>query len=192
MFSAITPQLVSGIFPSTPLANISVNLPYVLAALSEQNCDRLMLIMALATIRAETETFTPLSEFPSKFNTPPGGAPFSLYDHRADLGNQGPPDGERFRGRGYVQLTGRANYAQFCTMAGDNLLANPDLAADPKIAARILAAFLMHKNAQIRTAIVHQDLAAARRLVNGGTHGLERFTDAFQRAERLLPVGLEK
>src|ERR1700753_44626 len=113
MYSQITPELVSKVFPATPIANIKANLPDILNAMAVQKCDRALLIMALATIRAETETFTPLSEFQSRFNTPPGGAPFSLYDHRKDLGNQGPPDGQLFRGRGYVQLTGRANYATF-------------------------------------------------------------------------------
>ena len=187
MYSEITSALVSQVMPATPLANITANLPAVLDALGAHQCDRAMLIMALATIRAEVATFTPLSEFQSSFNTPPGGPPFSLYDHRTDLGNQGPPDGQRFRGRGYVQLTGRANYQAFGPVVGVDLIANPDLASDPKTAASLLVAFLLRKKDQIHAAIASNDLMAARRLVNGGTHGYDAFLDTFQRASKLFP-----
>ena len=138
-----------------------------------------MLLVALATIRAEAESFLPLTEAESPFNTSPSGPPFDLYDHRRDLGNQGPPDGALFRGRGFVQLTGRANYTHFAHEINQPLVANPDLAASPVIAAQLLARFLAHKESAIRHALAANDLAAARRLVNGGTHGLDRFTAAY-------------
>jgi putative chitinase len=187
MFTNITPALVAQVFPVTPLANIKANLPTVLAALAAQQCDRNLLIMALATIRAETESFLPLEEFQSKYNTAPDGPPFALYDFRTDLGNQGPPDGSLFRGRGYVQLTGRANYAHFGPIVNLDLIANPSLAAVNANAAALLTTFLMQKKAQIENALLTHDLAAARRLVNGGTNGLNRFTDAFHRADSLFP-----
>jgi len=185
MFSQITPELVSKVFPATPIGNITANLPAILDALAAQQADRPMLIMALATIRAEVEAFMPISEYQSKFNTPPGGEPFSLYDHV--IGNQGPPDGQRFRGRGYVQLTGRANYAKFGPIVGVDLISNPDRACDPTVAAKILVAFLTAKKPQIEAALKAKDLTAARRLVNGGTNGLALFTDAYNRADSLFP-----
>lgn len=62
-----------------------------------------MTLMAVATIRAEAESFLPISEGRSRFSTSPSGHPFDLYDKRRDLGNRGSPDGERYRGRGFVQ-----------------------------------------------------------------------------------------
>jgi putative chitinase len=182
--------VVSQMFPHTPLVNIKRNLPFVLAALDEARLrDRPMVLTALATIRAETESFEPVAEGQSRYNTSPEpkGHPFDLYDHRKDLGNYGPPDGERFCGRGYVQLTGRANYATYGARIGlkGQLIENPELASEPAIAAKLLAAFLKDKERRIKEALLAQDFAGARRLVNGGSHGLERFTDAYKIGIRL-------
>ena len=177
-----TPAQASRMFPGVPMTNIQTNLPFVLEALTAAALgDKNMILMALATIRAETGNFTPLSEFQSKFNTAPGGAPFGLYDHRTDLGNQGPPDGANFKGRGYIQLTGRSNYQIHGAAIGlgNQLVTNPALANQPDIAAKLLASFLKSKEAKIRAALAQNDLRTARKLVNGGSHGLDQFTQAF-------------
>jgi peptidoglycan L-alanyl-D-glutamate endopeptidase CwlK len=185
--SAVTPSAVAALFPATPLANIEANLPHVLAALAAANlADNSMLLMALATIRAETESFLPLTEFESRFNTAPGGPPFGLYDRRKDLGNLAPPDGASFRGRGFVQLTGRANYTHYALEINQPLVTNPALAASPAIAAQLLARFLAGREPAIRRALAANDLAQARRLVNGGSNGLDRFTAAYTTGVRLL------
>jgi putative chitinase len=185
----VTVPVVSRMFPFTPLDNIDANLSFVCSGLKEKDLvDKPMVLMALATIRAETEGFEPISEGRSRFNTSPGGHPFDLYDNRRDLGNQGRGDGERFRGRGYIQLTGRDNY-QRCGMAiglSNQLVERPELANDPTIAGRLLATFLKDKERQIKEALVGHDLRTARRLVNGGSHGLDRFEDAFNRGDGLL------
>lgn len=188
----VSVQAVSGMFPATPIGNIRENLPPVCAALSERGLtDQPMVLMALATIRAETESFEPVAEGRSRFNTSPRGHAFDLYDNRRDLGNQGTPDGERFRGRGYVQLTGRFNYQRYGEQLGlgKRLIDEPELASDPAIAGRLLAAFLKDKEIAIKHALLADDLRQARRLVNGGSHGLDRFTDAFRRGQQLIPSG---
>lgn len=53
------------------------------------------------------------------------------YEGRADLGNTQPGDGKRFKGRGLIQLTGRANYQRFGRLLGLPLETKPPLAADP-------------------------------------------------------------
>mgnify|MGYP000972526420 CR=1 FL=1 len=57
-----------------------------------------------------------------------------------NLGNtpEADGDGQKFKGRGYVQLTGLANYAKFGKLLGIDLVGNPDLACDPIIAGQIM------------------------------------------------------
>jgi putative chitinase len=186
----ITAEMATRIIPHAPLVNIEANLPLVLNALvGPQLADKPMILMALATIRAETGSFLPLSEGQSHFNTSPGGHPFDLYDHRADLGNLGPPDGERFKGRGFIQLTGRANYVVHGAAIGmgNQLMESPDLANDAGIAARLLASFLKAHEEKIRAALATHDLLRARRLVNGGSNGLAAFSDAYNVGLPLVP-----
>jgi putative chitinase len=186
---SVTVQVVSQMFPVTPIGNIKANLPPVLDALvSAKLPDRAMVLMALGTIRAETESFQPICEGQSRFNTSPSGPPFDLYDNRQDLGNTGAPDGANFRGRGFVQLTGRANYTRYASEISMDLVNNPELANDPQVAATLLARFLGDREDRIREALAANDLATARRLVNGGSNGLDRFTDAFNRGMQLIPA----
>lgn len=95
---------------------------------------------ALATAWHETaHTMQPVKEYG-------GNAYFTrMYDPRGQrphvakaLGNTQPGDGALYAGRGYVQLTGRANYAKAHAYTGHPLTGNPDLAMRPDIAARIM------------------------------------------------------
>jgi putative chitinase len=187
----ISPTLVKSIFsPATPLANIKTHLPSVLAGLRDKGLlDREMVLMALATIRAETEGFVPINEFVSKYNT--DKTPFDKYEPGTNvgkiLGNTQPGDGARFRGRGFVQLTGRYNYNQIGAQISANLIVTPALANDSTLAGLILAQFLLNKQDIIRAALSSGDLKAARKAVNGGTHGFDRFEDTYTRGDALLP-----
>ena len=189
----VTPDMVKRMFPSgTRLANISANLPFVMAGLrSRQLGDRSMVLMSLGTIRAETEGFVPIDEGRSRFNTSPGGSPFDLYDAGtsigARLGNTERGDGPRFKGRGYIQLTGRDNYRRVGGQIGTDLIQQPALANDPATAGLILAQFLKNHETAIRRALDNGDLLRARKLVNGGSHGFERFKDTFDKGMNILP-----
>jgi peptidoglycan L-alanyl-D-glutamate endopeptidase CwlK len=187
----VTVDIVSRMFPQTPRVNIQTNLPFVLQAMVDASmADKSMVLMALSTIRAETASFRPISEGISQFNTAPGGPPFGLYNPPGNIanriGNTQPGDGPKFKGRGFIQLTGRFNYNKFGPVVGADLIANPDLANDPKIAAELLAAFIKDKEQQIRNALANDDLTTARKLVNGGSHGLDDFTAAFRIGQQLI------
>lgn len=193
MTDSVDPEIdvsfVSQLFPFAPLANINKHLPLVLAALQKQNLDdRAMVFMAVATIRAETSSFRPIDEGKSRFNTSPNGSPFDLYDSRKDLGNKGKPDGNMFKGRGFIQLTGRSNYQTIGDKLRIDLISKLNAANDPVIAADILALFLKKKELPIRQALLEDDLRHARRLVNGVSHGLNEFSDVFWTGQILLPT----
>ena len=187
--AVFTPALVKMMFPFTPAAAIATNLPHVLAGLrAKALADRSMGLMALSTIRAETEGFQPISEGRSRFNT--RNSPFDLYDPGTSvgqkLGNTQPGDGARFKGRGYIQLTGRFNYTRVGQQIGVDLVAAPEMANDPATAGVILAQFQRNVETRLRAALAEGNLRLARKLINGGSHGLDRFEDAFERGLRAL------
>ena len=187
----VTVEQVAQMFPATPKANIARHLPSVLAGLQGADLtDKPMVLMALATIRAETEGFVPISEGKSRFNTK--DSPFDLYEPGTTVGhnlhNTQPGDGPRFKGRGFVQLTGRSNYTSVSQEIHVDLVASPELANDSAIAGKILAQFLKDHETRIRAALKQNDLATARKLVNGGSHGLVPFEDAYHIGLRVIPA----
>lgn len=68
-----------------------------------------------------------------------------LYGGRKDLGNTEAGDGWKYRGRGFIQLTGRDNYNRYGKRIGVDLIADPDLANDPKVAAKLAAEYFADK-----------------------------------------------
>lgn len=89
-----------------------------------------------------------------------------------ELGNLSPGDGVRYRGRGFVQLTGKRNYADMARRLGVDLIGNPDLALDTRIATRImfvgmtLGTFTGRKLADYFNP-TRDDWIQARRIING-------------------------
>jgi putative chitinase len=180
VISQLTSAVCARMFPAAPRANIERYLPLLRRALIERGLvDKAMILMALATVRAESGSFDPISEVPSPYNTELPGHPFNRYDWRQDLGNMGPPDGAKFKGRGFIQLTGRKNYKFYGALLGYDLIGNPELANAPQPAAQILAAYLKQNEPSIRNALAAGDLAAARKIVNGGLNGLNGFKSAY-------------
>ena len=69
---------------------------------------------------------------------------------------------------------------------GNQLVEDPELANQADIAGKLLASFLKSHEPQIRSALAKGDLKTARRLVNGGSHGLDVFTQAFNIGKSLI------
>ena len=94
----------------------------------------------------------------------------SEYEGRADLGNTHAGDGPRYKGRGLIQLTGRANYAAYGPSVGLDLVANPDLAADPVVSLKIACEYWHRK--ELNFFADHDDAISITKRINGGFNGL--------------------
>jgi len=106
-------------------------------------------------------------------------------------GNGGPVsrDGWRFRGRGPLQITGRANYTKCGTALGLDLLKNPELLEQPDLGCLAAAWFWDQGNPTGRSLNILADqgkLTAVRHAVNGGDNGLMECMDITRRAVKEL------
>jgi putative chitinase len=96
-----------------------------------------------------------------------------VYADRLGNGDEASGDGWRFRGRGYIQLTGRANYMDYShKLFGDyRLVTTPDLAADPKVAIQLACEYWKAKG--LNALADKDDLNGITRKINGGLIGIE-------------------
>lgn len=97
-----------------------------------------------------------------------------VYASRMGNGDEASGDGWKFRGRGYIQLTGKDNYKQFSDFIGEDCVATPDLIATKYPLAS--AAFFFQKNKLwdiCDKGSSNEVVTAVTKRVNGGTHGLE-------------------
>jgi predicted chitinase len=85
-----------------------------------------------------------------------------IYGGRKDLGNTEAGDGYKFRGRGFIQLTGRDNYNRYGNRIGVDLIANPDLANDPEVAIKLAAEYFADKK---KKGVDFKDIAAVTKAV---------------------------
>jgi len=93
-----------------------------------------------------------------------------------NLGNTQEGDGWKYRGRGYVHLTGYAEYKEMGKLIGQDLVNHPELASDPKIAAQIA---VQYWKTHVAAHGDQNNVKNATRDINGGTNGLtERKHDA--------------
>ena len=103
----------------------------------------------------------------------------SDYEGSKILGNTQPGDGKRYKGRGYIQLTGRWNYGHYGKMVGVDLIKNPELAADPKVAADVAIAYW--KERVNREAAKQGDVERVTYDINGGYNGLQDRINKFKK-----------
>jgi predicted chitinase len=102
------------------------------------------------------------------------------------LGNTQPGDGFRFKGRGPIQLTGRANYQRFGGLLGLDLVGNPPMAATPEVAFRIAGLFWQNKG--LNQLADQQNFREITRRINGGFNGLQDRLNFYARAKSVLGV----
>lgn len=112
-----------------------------------------------------------------------------VYDGRQDLGNTRTGDGWRYRGRGWLQITGRRNYRVAGKALGIDLESIPSAAAQPATAWRIATHYLGSRKRKGRTAFQwadDDDVEMVTRIVSGGKAGLVDRTRRTMKALLML------
>jgi putative chitinase len=110
-----------------------------------------------------------------------------VYGNRMGNGNEASGEGYKFRGRGYIQLTGKENYTAFGKSIGEDMTANPDKVAGPY--ALLSAAWFFSKNGLHKIADEGSSDAVVTKItkrVNGGTIGLPDRIKHFKEYYKLL------
>lgn len=113
----------------------------------------------------------------------------AAYEGRRDLGNTQPGDGVRFKGRGYIQITGRSNYAAVSKALGHNFVERPKDLSEPRWAAEASCWWWeAHGLNGLCDRIDNpaDRLVAVTRVINGGTNGLPDRRVLFARAQRVI------
>ena len=114
------------------------------------------------------------------------------YEGRADLGNTLPGDGFRFRGRGVIQTTGRANYRFVRDRLRKGGFRCPDFEQEPELLEEpqwaALSACDYWEMRKCNEAADAGDFELVTRLINGGTNGLVDRLNRWERAKRVLGV----
>jgi predicted chitinase len=119
------------------------------------------------------------------------------YEGRKSLGNTQPGDGPKYKGRGFIQLTGRANYADASKALGIDLINNPDLVAtDETVATKTLLNFLKRKDGGTKKTLIqlaHEgNTTALGQAINGGTSGKNKAYNGMDDRAKQTAIRLRK
>jgi putative chitinase len=129
--------------------------------------------------------YFPTEELAKKYERQPEKIANRVYANRMNNGDEASGDGWKFRGRGYIQLTGKHNYTEFGKSINEDIVATPD-----KISTTyplLSAAWFFSKNCLAKcTAPTVEAVTAVTKCVNGGVLGLSDRQKHFEEYYALL------
>lgn len=171
----VTLGQLHAIMPSLPMSKARQYLPFLNAAMAEAKINtRQRKAMFLAQIAHESVELRYFEEIAS------GAA----YEGRTDLGNTHPGDGVRYKGRGPIQLTGRANYRAAGKALHLPLEAHPKMVATARVGFRTTAWFWSSHG--LNQLADKGDFLGVTRRINGGTNGYDSRLRYYRRALKAL------
>lgn len=177
--TSLTPQRLLGIMPQGDPAKIARFAPMLQAGMVGRQID---------TARRQAHFLAQVGHESLSLLFTEEIASGAAYDGRADLGNTQPGDGRRFKGRGLIQLTGRANYRAYGSDIGIDLVHDDNapkvVATDARLAADVACWFW--KTNRLNVPADADDIDKVTRRVNGGTNGLTDRKEYLMRARFFL------
>ena len=174
------PKAMGGAQKPTIAKPLSPRATLLMKTAQQQGIKGVELAQFLAQMEHESWDFKKMKEVPASKGY------FNRYDPKhnprlaSKLGNKYAGDGTAFRGRGFIQLTGRQNYTQasYDLFGDDRLVRKPDLAANPNIAAQIA---VWYWNGRVKPYVRDfNDTAAVTKKINGGLNGLQDRDNNFR------------
>lgn len=171
----VTPDDLTRVVPGIPAEKVEQYIAPLNDAMLHNGIDTPVRQAAfLAQLAVESDSFRTFEEYAS------GRA----YEGRTDLGNIHPGDGERYKGRGAIQITGRHNYEKVSEHIGVDFVAHPELLAAPENAFTTAAWYWTSRDLNHVTDTA--GIVRVSELVNGGHHALSRRIADFERGLHVL------
>ena len=183
----ITLEILQKIEPNST-ANIRANANF-------KGCPIERLVGYLNTYALEFDITTPLrwAHYLAQIMHESGGFRYSeeiasgkAYEGRADLGNTQKGDGVRFKGRGLIQITGRANYTAYAKYCGYDVVAKPELLE--RLPGAVKSAMWYWQTHGLNELADKDKFLTITKRINGGTNGLESRQKYLERAKKVLNV----
>lgn len=171
----LTDDKLRQVMPNCPAARRADYLPFLQQAMDE---------FGITTYPRETAFLAQLAHESAELRYMEEIASGAAYEGRASLGNTQPGDGKRFKGRGPIQLTGRANYKRYGDLLGLDLINNPTIAATKEVGFRIAAQFW--KLNGLNELADKPDFKLITKRINGGYNGLDDRLKYYERAKRVM------
>ena len=171
----VTDDELRQIMPNLPAAKRADYLPFIQQAMEE---------FEITSYLRETAFLAQLAHESAELRYMEEIASGAAYEGRANLGNTQPGDGKRYKGRGPIQLTGRANYTKYGQLLGLDLVSDPTIAATKEVGFRIAGQY-WKLNGLNELADAQQFKAITKR-INGGYNGLDDRIKYYDRAKRVL------
>lgn len=171
------------IMPHLPIAKVDQLLPHLNQAMRDYGVDTMLRTAAfLAQLAHESAEFRFMEEIWGPTDAQRRYEPVSSLATR--LGNTQAGDGKRFKGRGPIQITGRANYSRYGQLLGHDLVGQPELAAQPDVAFSIAGLYWASNNLNEKADT--KDFVGITKRINGGVNGLEDRERYYARAQAVL------
>lgn len=177
----LTSAEIRQIMPNLPLVKLVEYLPHLTAAMAKYEINTPLRAAAfLAQLAHESGEFRWMEEIWGPTKAQQG------YEGRADLGNTEPGDGKRFKGRGPIQITGRANYKKYGDLLGVDLVSNPDLAAKPEYAFQLAGAYWQTHG--LNELADGEYFVSITKKINGGLNGQADREKYYETAKKALGI----
>jgi len=172
-------------------ANTPLRLAHFLSQCAHESADftavRENLNYSAKGLRAVFGKYFPNDEIANDYARKPEKIGNKVYASRMGNGNEQSGDGFKYRGAGYIQLTGKDNFKLFSDFIGEDCVANPDLVATKYPLTSALFFFDKNKLWDICDKGAGDDVVTSlTKRINGGTNGLPQRLEEFKKYYKLL------